>query len=186
MCSPRAKFPCPMGTGHQAWARISRLIDPAPRLIGVATTRPSAGSVRRDRDEGHRHPVLDVGRGSRVARQFRALPHALRGLRALNRAAGGYEMLRRAVTLGPQGVIRELKDAKLLGRGGAAFPTAVKWEAVATNPVRPHYVVCNADESEPGTFKDRVLRRGEDPFAHFTAVGNAAPPRRAAWRPSVP
>ena len=85
------------------------------------------------------------------------------------RATGGYEMLRRAVSLGPQGVIRELKDAKLLGRGGAAFPTAVKWEAVATNPVRPHYVVCNADESEPGTFKDRVLME-EDPFALLEAI----------------
>jgi NADH-quinone oxidoreductase subunit F len=85
------------------------------------------------------------------------------------RAAGGYEMLRRAVTAGPQGVIRELKDAKLVGRGGAAFPTAVKWEAVATNPVRPHYVVCNADESEPGTFKDRVLME-EDPYALLEAL----------------
>jgi NADH-quinone oxidoreductase subunit F len=85
------------------------------------------------------------------------------------RAAGGYEMLRRAVTTGPQSVIRELKDAKLLGRGGAAFPTAVKWEAVATNPVRPHYVVCNADESEPGTFKDRVLLE-EDPYALLEAL----------------
>jgi NADH-quinone oxidoreductase subunit F len=78
-------------------------------------------------------------------------------------------MLRRAVAAGPQGVIRELKDAKLLGRGGAAFPTAVKWEAVTTNPVRPHYVVCNADESEPGTFKDRVLME-EDPFALLEAL----------------
>jgi NADH-quinone oxidoreductase subunit F len=85
------------------------------------------------------------------------------------RAAGGYEMLRRAVAAGPQGVIRELKDAKLLGRGGAAFPTAVKWEAVATNPVRPHYVVCNADESEPGTFKDRVLME-YDPYALLEAL----------------
>jgi len=85
------------------------------------------------------------------------------------RAAGGYEMLRRAVAAGPQGVIRELKDAKLLGRGGAAFPTGVKWEAVATNPVRPHYVVCNADESEPGTFKDRVLME-EDPYALLEAL----------------
>jgi len=85
------------------------------------------------------------------------------------RAAGGYEMLRRAVSLGPQGVIGELKDAKLLGRGGAAFPTGVKWEAVAGNPVRPHYVVCNADESEPGTFKDRVLME-EDPFALLEAI----------------
>jgi NADH-quinone oxidoreductase subunit F len=85
------------------------------------------------------------------------------------RASGGYEMLRRAVALGPQGVLREVKDAKLLGRGGAAFPTAVKWEAVAANPVRPHYVVCNADESEPGTFKDRVLME-EDPYALVEAV----------------
>jgi NADH-quinone oxidoreductase subunit F len=85
------------------------------------------------------------------------------------RAAGGYEMLRRAVGLGPQGVLREVKDAKLLGRGGAAFPTAIKWEAVAANPVRPHYVVCNADESEPGTFKDRVLMEA-DPYALVEAV----------------
>jgi NADH-quinone oxidoreductase subunit F len=85
------------------------------------------------------------------------------------RAVGGYEMLRRAVKLGPQGVIREVRDAKLLGRGGAAFPTAVKWEAVVTNPVRPHYVVCNADESEPGTFKDRVLMES-DPYALIEAL----------------
>ena len=85
------------------------------------------------------------------------------------RAAGGYEMLRRAVFIGPQGVLRELKDARLLGRGGAAFPIAVKWEAVGTSPVRPHYVICNADESEPGTFKDRVLME-HDPFALLEAL----------------
>jgi len=80
------------------------------------------------------------------------------------RAHGGYEQLRRAVELGSDGVIRELKDSKLLGRGGAAFPAGVKWEAVAKQPVRPHYFICNADESEPGTFKDRVLME-HDPFA---------------------
>lgn len=85
------------------------------------------------------------------------------------RAAGGYQMLRRAIGLGPYGVLREVKDGKLLGRGGAAFPTAVKWEAVTTNPARPHYVVCNADESEPGTFKDRVLME-QDPYALVEAL----------------
>jgi NADH-quinone oxidoreductase subunit F len=85
------------------------------------------------------------------------------------RAAGGYEMLRRAVELGSQGVIRELRDAKLMGRGGAAFPTHIKWDAVASNPVRPHYVVTNADESEPGTFKDRVLMEA-DPYALVEAL----------------
>jgi NADH-quinone oxidoreductase subunit F len=85
------------------------------------------------------------------------------------RAAGGYEGLRRALEIGPQGVVAELKDAKLLGRGGAAFPTGAKWEAVARNPVRPHYFVANADESEPGTFKDRVLL-DHDPYALVEAL----------------
>ena len=80
------------------------------------------------------------------------------------RAHGGYEGLRRALDLGPEATIQELKDSKLMGRGGAAFPTGVKWEGVATQPVHPHYFVCNADESEPGTFKDRVVME-EDPFA---------------------
>jgi NADH-quinone oxidoreductase subunit F len=85
------------------------------------------------------------------------------------RAAGGYQMLRRAIGLGRHGVLREVKDGKLLGRGGAAFPTAIKWEAVTTNPARPHFVVCNADESEPGTFKDRVLME-QDPYALVEAL----------------
>ena len=85
------------------------------------------------------------------------------------RAHGGYEALRQAVALGAEGVIREVKDAKLLGRGGAAFPTGVKWEAVAEQPVRPHYFVCNADESEPGTFKDRVMMEN-DPYAVIEAL----------------
>ena len=89
------------------------------------------------------------------------------------RAHGGYAALRRAVELGPDRVLREVKDSKLVGRGGAAFPTGVKWEAVARQPVRPHYLVCNADESEPGTFKDREVMEG-DPFAVIEAMTIAA------------
>jgi NADH-quinone oxidoreductase subunit F len=85
------------------------------------------------------------------------------------RAHGGYQALRRALDIGPEAVLREITDSKLLGRGGAAFPTGRKWEAVARSPVRPHYLVCNADESEPGTFKDRVLME-EDPFALVEAM----------------
>ena len=84
---------------------------------------------------------------------------------------GGYEGLRKALELGPEGALRELSASNLLGRGGAAFPTARKWEALflqrrllQQNPGRAHYVICNADESEPGTFKDRILMEG-DPFA---------------------
>jgi len=84
-------------------------------------------------------------------------------------AAGGFSALRRALELGADAVIREITEAKLLGRGGAAFPTGRKWDAVARAPVRPHHLVCNADESEPGTFKDRVLMEG-DPFAIVEAM----------------
>ncbi|MBO0848042.1 MAG: NAD(P)H-dependent oxidoreductase subunit E [Pseudonocardia sp.] len=85
------------------------------------------------------------------------------------RAHGGYSALRRAVLIGPSRVIKEVSDSSLTGRGGAAFPTGVKWDGVARAPERPHYLVCNADESEPGTFKDRVLLEG-DPFALVEAM----------------
>ncbi|RPF37616.1 NADH-ubiquinone oxidoreductase-F iron-sulfur binding region domain-containing protein [Streptomyces sp. TLI_185] len=85
------------------------------------------------------------------------------------RAHGGYTALRRAFELGPAGVIREVTDSGLVGRGGAAFPTGRKWQATASQPDHPHYLVCNADESEPGTFKDRVIMEG-DPYALVEAM----------------
>ncbi|MBO0910532.1 MAG: NAD(P)H-dependent oxidoreductase subunit E [Acidobacteria bacterium] len=94
--------------------------------------------------------------------------------------ARGYDALRLAIKLGPEGVIREVAASKLLGRGGAAFPTAKKWEALhaqrhllESDSKRAHYVICNADESEPGTFKDRVLMEG-DPFAILEGMTIAA------------
>ena len=91
------------------------------------------------------------------------------------RRLGGYEALRKAFELGHERVIQEVIDAKLLGRGGAAFPTGKKWEAVAQqrDSTRPRYVICNADESEPGTFKDRILMEG-DPFAILEGMTIAA------------
>jgi len=89
------------------------------------------------------------------------------------RAQGGYRALAKALEMGSEEVIREVKESGLLGRGGAAFPTARKWEAVAQSRTRPHYLVCNADESEPGTYKDRVLLE-EDPFNLIEAMSIAA------------
>jgi NADH-quinone oxidoreductase subunit F len=93
---------------------------------------------------------------------------------------GGYEGLRNALNLGPEGTLHELSLSKLLGRGGAAFPTAKKWEALFLQrhlllqyPARAHYIICNADESEPGTFKDRILMEG-DPFAVLEGMAIAA------------
>ena len=77
-------------------------------------------------------------------------------------ARGGYAGLQKALTMTPQDVLAEVKAAGLVGRGGAAFPTGVKWEGAARAPGQPKYIVCNADESEPGTFKDRILME-DDP-----------------------
>lgn len=82
---------------------------------------------------------------------------------------GGYEALQRALRIGASAVLEELSHSRLTGRGGAAFPTATKWKAVREAKATPHYVVCNADESEPGTFKDRVLME-QDPFAVVEAL----------------
>lgn len=79
-------------------------------------------------------------------------------------ATDGYDGLRRAVELGREQVIAEVKASRLMGRGGAAFPTGIKWEGTAKQAATPRYLVCNADESEPGTFKDRAILEG-DPFS---------------------
>jgi formate dehydrogenase beta subunit len=70
-----------------------------------------------------------------------------------------YRVLRRALAgeLQPEQIIAALKDSELRGMGGAGFPTGVKWETVASQPAGPKYTICNADESEPGTFKDRQI-----------------------------
>jgi len=80
-------------------------------------------------------------------------------------AQGGFAGLRRALEqMQPKEVVEEVKASGLMGRGGAAFPTGLKWEYTAAAQGDARYVVCNGDESEPGTFKDRLLMEG-DPYA---------------------
>jgi NADH-quinone oxidoreductase subunit F len=81
---------------------------------------------------------------------------------------GEYSALRKALDMQPAEVVAEIKNSGLVGRGGAAFPTGIKWEGAANAPGEEKYVICNADESEPGTFKDRVLLQ-DDP--HSTIEG---------------
>jgi NADH-quinone oxidoreductase subunit F len=129
--------------------------DALPDSLNVKLSVPQAGQ-----------PHLRI-----LRRVGQADPASLDGYRR----AGGYEALRRAFEWGAERVIREIIDSKLLGRGGAAFPTGKKWEALhlQRHSNRPHYVVCNADESEPGTFKDRVVMEG-DPFAIVEGMTIAA------------
>jgi len=80
-------------------------------------------------------------------------------------ARDGFDALRKALeSMKPEQVVQDIKDSGLVGRGGAAFPTGLKWAYTAGTPGETRYIVCNADESEPGTFKDRVLMEG-DPFS---------------------
>ena len=83
--------------------------------------------------------------------------------------AGGYKALAAAFTLGSARIIDEVSTAGLMGRGGAAFPTGIKWRGVADAAGEHKHVVANADESEPGTFKDRTVMEN-DPFALIEAM----------------
>jgi NADH-quinone oxidoreductase subunit F len=77
--------------------------------------------------------------------------------------AGGYEAVRKALKTDPEKITEEVKDARLRGRGGAGFPTGLKWSFVPMGNDAPHskYLVVNGDEMEPGTFKDRLLLEGD-------------------------
>lgn len=72
-------------------------------------------------------------------------------------AKGGYEGLKKALGMDRQAVIDEVKASGLRGRGGAGFPTWIKWNGIEKEKTKPHYLICNADEGEPGTFKDKQL-----------------------------
>ena len=72
---------------------------------------------------------------------------------------GGYRALERALGMAPADIVAVVKDSGLRGRGGAGFPTGVKWSFMKPGDGKPHYLCCNADESEPGTFKDREIMR---------------------------
>ena len=69
----------------------------------------------------------------------------------------GYTSARKAIELGPEGIIAEMKASNLRGRGGAGFPTGMKWSFVPKQSAKPKYVLVNGDESEPGTCKDRLI-----------------------------
>ena len=161
-----ARSPC-LGLCEQAPAALVTVAGPNPKqqAFGAATPEKIQAALE-GKDVPALMPHLEVlGPRKLLARTGLVNPASLDDYRA----RGGYEALRRAFELGPEGVTREVSDAKLVGRGGAAFPTGRKWGAVASAPVRPHYVVCNADESEPGTFKDRVLLE-HDPFGIIEAM----------------
>jgi len=180
------RSPC-LGLCEQAPAALVVRAGEHPRAHALAPLHDAATVARA---LGQDWSKREDNAAARLADLRRAVPQALDGSRAglrllarvgtvdpesldAYRAAGGYRAVDRALELGPERIVAEVTAAKLLGRGGAAFPTGRKWEAVARAAAKPHYLVCNADESEPGTFKDRVLLEG-DPFALVEAMTIAA------------
>jgi len=79
------------------------------------------------------------------------------------RSAGGYKGLEQALQMSSQAIVDEIKESGLRGRGGAAFPTGIKWQTVLDTPAGQKYIVCNADEGDSGTFADRLLMEA-DPY----------------------
>jgi len=168
------KSPC-LGLCDQAPAAFLQVAGERPieKLLGDVTLETASAALGGALDGVNvaRPPLPQRGDPSlRLLRRIDAIdPASLDEYRAQR----GYEALRRALDIGPAAVLRLVADSNLLGRGGAAFPTARKWEAVAGQSVRPHYLIANADESEPGTFKDRAIMEG-DPFALIEAMTVAA------------
>jgi len=88
-------------------------------------------------------------------------------------ANGGYRGLQRALRMSPADIVQTVTDSGLRGRGGAAFPTGIKWKTVLDTPASQKYVTCNADEGDSGTFADRMLMEG-DPFVLIEGMTIAA------------
>ena len=162
------RSPC-LGFCDHAPAAFLQQAGPSPReeLIGGVTVQ-SAREILGNRrpSKGVIAPPSRAENGTVLLKRVGAVdPTSI----AAYQTSGGFDALRKAFLIGADAVIREVIDSKLMGRGGAAFPTGRKWDAVAKQAARPHYLICNADESEPGTFKDRVLMDG-DPFAIVEAM----------------
>lgn len=162
--------PC-LGMCEQGPAAMTTVAGEIPTTTVHARTDAAeiaerlTGSARENGTGAESTPVRSVQQaGSQELRLLRRIGLIDPDDLASYRREGGYAALAHALEVGSELILREVAASKLLGRGGAAFPAGVKWQAVASATAQPHHMVCNADESEPGTFKDRVIME-EDPFA---------------------
>ncbi len=131
------------------------MCDQGPALL--VNNRPITRLTVRRVDEICTLVRSDVPLAEWPADFFRVEDNIRRADALLGSRHGPGSGLRVAIALGRQGMLDEMKRSNLRGRGGAGFATAVKWESCRNAPGAERYIVCNADEGEPGTFKDRVL-----------------------------
>ncbi|MBI3168922.1 MAG: NAD(P)H-dependent oxidoreductase subunit E [Chloroflexi bacterium] len=152
---------------HQTHPELDLTIEPSP-CLGLCDQVPAMLVMKGN------HAIEDFG----VDEAFRPISPVGGTLRMLTKNCGGettslkkygeYSALKKAKAMSREEVVNEIKASGLVGRGGAAFPTGVKWEGALKAEGDAKYVICNADESEPGTFKDRILML-DDP--HMTIEG---------------
>ena len=138
-----------------------------PGLLAAGLLTGGAHPLRIGRPE--EHPFLAAQTRLTFARCGIVDPRSV----ADYRAHGGYLGLARAVEMGPERIVAEVTKSGLRGRGGAGFPTGIKWKTVADAPGTQKYIVCNADEGDSGTFADRMLMEG-DPFLLIEGMSIAA------------
>jgi NADH-quinone oxidoreductase subunit F len=176
------RSPC-LGLCERAPAALICAAGETPREAVLAPVEPDVlETLVRDAVDGRLPAEPDVLNTLSIPQAGQPQLRLLRRVGKVNpsslndyRLLDGYEALQRAFALGPESIVQEVVESRVVGRGGAAFPTGKKWEALQKQRHlgRTHYVVCNADESEPGTFKDRVVMES-DPFAILEGMTIAA------------
>ncbi|KAB2969319.1 MAG: NADH:ubiquinone oxidoreductase [Thermoanaerobaculia bacterium] len=160
----------PDGRFSLEWASCIGMSDQAPAALfnDVVVPNLGPGAARRLVRELREHPetadlrrilVREYGDGKNSHDLVRAAVknNIRRAGEVILAERGPEEGLRKALAMSPAEVIREVKTARLRGRGGAGFPTGMKWEFTRAGDAGQRYLICNADEGEPGTFKDRVI-----------------------------
>jgi NADH-quinone oxidoreductase subunit F len=141
---------------HDLHPEYDLTIEPSP-CLGLCDQTPAVLTMEGDQS------VVDLNSGeafrplSPVSGPLRLLTANCGGETTSLAKYGGYPSLKKARSMSREDVVNEIKSSGLVGRGGAAFPTGIKWDGALKADGDQKYVICNADESEPGTFKDRVL-----------------------------
>lgn len=141
---------------HQTHPELDLTIEPSP-CLGLCDQVPAVLVTHGNQAIEEFTSTKPYRPMSPVGGTLRLLTKNCGGRTTSLKEYGEYSALKKAKTMSREEVVKEIKDSGLVGRGGAAFPTGIKWEGALKAEGDVKYVICNADESEPGTFKDRIL-----------------------------
>ena len=176
------------GSRGMYWLEPTIEVERPEGRVGYGPTKPSDIDSLLDADmlEGGKHPLfLGLVEDIPFFKKQTRLTFARVGIidpRSLDdyKTHGGYEGLEKAIAVGPEAIVEEVVNSGLRGRGGAGFPTGIKWRTVAQTPPQQKYIVCNADEGDSGTFADRMIMEG-DPLVLVEGMTIAGIATRATY-----